>query len=83
MPETFEYWNELATSRNYKNRFRSEYNILLIRTRRLATLLDKHEAGEVNFEADYPWELLSDQYCAMCQYLGILQKRAEYEDIQL
>ena len=30
MPETFEYWNDLALSDNYKDRFRSEYNILLI-----------------------------------------------------
>lgn len=41
MPETFEYWNDLALSDNYKDRFRSEYNILLIRTRKLSNMLKK------------------------------------------
>lgn len=41
MPETFEYWNDLALSNNYKDRFRSEYNILLIRTRKLSNMLKK------------------------------------------
>ena len=49
MPETFEYWNDLALSDNYKDRFRSEYNILLIRTRKLSNMLKKWEDGDLDF----------------------------------
>lgn len=47
MPETFEYWNDLALSDNYKDRFRSEYNILLIRTRKLSNMLKSGQTANL------------------------------------
>ena len=83
MPETFEYWNDLALSDNYKDRFRSEYNILLIRTRKLSNTLKKWEDGELDFTTGCPYQLLEEQCVVMTQYLSILQKRAKLENILL
>ena len=83
MPETFEYWNDLALSDNYKDRFRSEYNILLIRTRKLSNMLKKWEDGELDFTPDCPYQLLEEQCVVMALYLSILQKRAKLENILL
>ena len=83
MPETFEYWNDLALSDNYKDRFRSEYNILLIRTRKLSNMLKKLKNEELDFTHDSPCRLLEEQCVVMAQYLSILQKRAKLENILL
>lgn len=83
MTKTFEYWNDLALSEDYKDRFRSEYHMLLIRARRLSNGLKRWSNGELNFTPDCPYQLLEAQLTAMNQYLDILRVRAKLENISL
>ena len=68
---------------NYKIRFMFEYSTLKIRTLKLERMLTRWENNELDFEPDSPYYILEKQLEYMRGYLHILEKRAEYENIDL
>ena len=67
----------------YQEIFIKEYNELHDRTVKLDNMLKKYKNGELDFEPDCPYELLYTQLIYMINYLCVLEKRAEIEDIKL
>ena len=67
----------------YQERFINEYNELHDRTVKLDNMLKKYKNGELDFEPDCPYELLYTQLVYMINYLCVLEKRAEIENIKL
>lgn len=73
----------LMTSDGYKERFKAEYYQLKIREEKLLTVLEKYERGTLNFEPTCPISVLREQHKIMNSYLGVLEKRAKIEGIEL
>lgn len=71
------------TSPDYKERFKAEYQQLLIRYGKLDNMLLRYEAGTLDFEPTCPIDLLKHQLIIMGDYLGILKSRAAIEGIEL
>lgn len=80
---TLEETCALMTSADYKERFTAEYWQLRERLRKLAELLNKWDAGTLDFIPTCPREILDEQYAVMDKYLSILFKRAEIEGVSL
>ncbi len=68
-------------SADYKERFCAEYNQLCIRGRKLIKMLEKWEAGELNFTPTCPRELLEKQAGLMNELMGVMEERARIEGI--
>lgn len=68
---------------DYKERFKAEFYQLEIRIKKLATMLEKWEAGELEFTPSCPYELLEAQLNAMRSYSYFLHERAKIEDVAL
>lgn len=73
----------LMTSGDYKERFKAEYWQLRERLRKLAALLNKWDAGTLDFTPDCPREILDRQIRTMADYIGILGERAAIEGVTL
>lgn len=71
----------LMTSENHKERFQAEYQQLTIRYKKLKTMLDKWDKGELNFLPDCPRGVYNLQIRAMADYLVALEARAAIEQI--
>lgn len=74
---------ELMQSSDYRDRFKAEYYQTRIRFEKLRTMLDKYQAGTLDFEPDCPIDLLNEQLRYMLRYLCCLEIRAEIEGIKL
>lgn len=74
---------ELMKSSDFKDRFRAEYYQLEIRTKKLASMLDKYKAGTLEFIPKCSAEILNVQYELMKAYLHTLKERAIIEGIEL
>lgn len=74
---------EMMLSSDYKERFKAEYIQLDIRLKKLRTMLDKYNKGELDFTPDCPSDLLEYQYETMKRYLMILEQRAAKEGVIL
>lgn len=70
-------------SGSYKERFKAEYQQLVIRQHKLAVFLDKYASGELDFTPSCPYEMLLRQKFVMDMYKGILEQRALIEGISL
>jgi hypothetical protein len=73
----------LMTSADYKERFIAEYAQAEIRRRKLRTMLQKWERGELDFTPTCPIGVLGAQLAAMQEYVISLEKRAIIEKIEL
>ena len=73
----------LMTSRDYRERFKAEYYQLKIRIEKLSAMLEKWDAGELNFTPTCPKDLLEKQCNHMDDYRRILEQRARLEGIVL
>lgn len=73
----------MMQSESYKERFKAEYFQLAIRLQKLRDMVEKWDAGTLNFEPTCPREMYDKQLMAMSQYLDVLEKRAEIEGIEL
>ena len=73
----------LMTSPEYKERFKAEYIQLLIRYRRLDTMINELDNNTLNFTPTCPRQVLSKQRVIIRAYLKTLQVRALIEDIDL
>ena len=60
-----------------------EYKELANRAEKLHTMLDKYDAGLLDFTPQTPIGLLRAQLSVMCAYMEILEERAEIEGVDL
>lgn len=70
-------------SSDFKDRFKAEYYQLDIRIKKLSDMLDKYNAGTLEFIPKCSIEILSVQYEFMRAYLHALKERAIIEGIEL
>ena len=68
---------------DWQQRFLLEYEMLAERAERLSSMLDKYDAGKLDFKPQTPIGLLRAQLSVMCSYMAILEERAEFEGIDL
>lgn len=80
---TLERTAELMLSGDYRERMAAEWVQIKIRLSRLQSMLDDYQEGKLNFEPTCPITLLREQALVMQEYVEILEKRAELEDIRL
>lgn len=74
---------EMMNSSDYKERFKAEYQQVVIRYKKLAAMLEKWDAGELNFEPTCPRSTYNMQIKAMTDYIVVLEARAVMEDVDL
>ena len=74
---------ELMTSADYKDRLKAEYWQTKIRYDKLCIMLEKYEAGKLDFKPTCPIYVLEKQRRWMGGYLEILEFRAMQEGIDL
>ena len=74
---------EMMNSTDYKERFKAEYNQLVIRYKGLRAMLDKWDNGTLQFEPTCPRSTYNMQIKAMADYLAVLEARAVMENIVL
>lgn len=74
---------EMMLSDEYKERFKAEYYQLKIRYDKLDAILNKFEAGILEFKPTCPIGLLFNQKNSMYDYILILEERARIEGIEL
>lgn len=70
-------------SADYKDRFYAEYWQTKQRYEKLHRIIVMYEANKLPFTPSCPIDLLKEQEHFMCQYLSILEVRAEFERINL
>lgn len=74
---------EMMNSADYKERFKAEYQQVVIRYQKLKTMLDKWDNGELNFNPTCPRSTYNMQIKAMTDYIAVLEARAVMEDVVL
>lgn len=74
---------EMMNSKDYKERFKAEYHQLVIRYRGLKAMLEKWDAGLLNFEPTCPRSTYNMQIKTMTDYIAVLEARAVMEGIEL
>lgn len=74
---------DMMTSDDYKERFRAEYGQVVIRYNKLKSMLEKWDAGNLNFNPTCPRSTYNIQIKAMTDYIAILEARAVMEHIIL
>lgn len=74
---------ELMVSSDYKERFKGEYIQLVNRYNGLKKMVEKWDAGKLDFEPTCPRTYYDVQLDAMQRYIGILEDRAELENIKI
>ena len=72
---------ELMNSEDYKERFKAEFYQTKIRYKKLCDVIEKYEAGTLDFKPGCPVDLLKEQAAHMWEYLYVLEDRADLEDI--
>jgi len=73
----------LMASADYKERFKAEYYQLVIRFKKLQTMLEKWNKGELDFTPTCPKAAYAFQVKAMSEYIASLEVRAAIECIEL
>lgn len=68
---------------DWKERFKKEYYELRERFQKLDMMIGQYEKGKLEFEPKCSIDLLNGQRSTMWNYLKILEKRAEIEEIKL
>ena len=68
---------------DWQQRFVIEYEELANRAGKLRAMLDKYDAGVLDFTPQTPIGVLRAQLSVMCAYMSILEERAEIEGIDL
>ena len=74
---------EMMNSADYKERFKAEYQQVVIRYKKLKAMLDKWDDGELDFTPTCPRSTYNMQIKAMADYLAVLEARAVMENIVL
>ena len=68
---------------DWQQRFLFEYEELADRAEKLRVILDKYDAGVLDFTPQTPIGVLRAQLSVMCAYMSILEERAEFESVDL
>ena len=68
---------------DWQQRFVIEYEELADRAEKLQAMLDKYDAGLLDFTPQTPIGMLRAQLSIMCAYMSILEERAEIEGVDL
>lgn len=74
---------EMMNSADFKERFRAEFNQLVIRYEGLKGMLEKWDKNELSFSPTCPRSTYNIQIKAMVDYIAILEARAVMEGIEL
>ena len=74
---------EMMNSADYKERFKAEYQQVVIRYQKLAAMLQKWDNGELNFTPTCPRSTYDMQVRAMADYIAVLEARAVMESVDL
>lgn len=74
---------EMMNSADYKERFKAEYQQVVIRYSKLAAMLDKWDNGKLNFTPTCPRSTYNMQVRAMTDYIAVLEARAVMEGVDL
>lgn len=74
---------EMMSSDDYKERFRAEYYQVVIRYKKLQSMLDKWDNGNLNFNPTCPRSTYNMQIQAMTEYIAVLEARAVMENVDL
>lgn len=76
---------EMMNSSDYKERFRAEYQQVVIRYQKLKSMLEKWDAGseKLDFEPTCPRSTYNMQIKAMTDYIAALEARAVMENVEL
>lgn len=74
---------EMMLSKDHKERFRAEYYQLVNRYERLKSMLEKWDAGTLDFKPASSRAIYSIQIEAMERYIVVLELRASTEKIDL
>lgn len=70
-------------SKDYKERFKAEYQQIKIRYYKLCKMLQDNQNNKLSFELKCPLKLLEEQCNTMYRYLSLLEQRAIVENISL
>lgn len=70
-------------SNDYNERFIAEFQQLEIRFNKLYSMLQKWDAGDLDFEPHCPRELMLEQLSIMSKLKVIMRERAGWEGIEL
>lgn len=70
-------------SADYKERLKAEYNQAAIRLGNLEAMLDKWDAGKLDFSPTCPLSTYGMQIDAMANYIAVLEARAAMEGIDI
>ena len=73
----------LMQSEDYKERFKAEYHQVVIRFKKLKTMLDKWDNGTLEFTPTCPRAAYNFQVKAMADYIASLEVRAAIEGVEL
>ena len=73
----------LMNSADYKERFKAEYLQVVVRYEKLKAMLEKWDAGKLDFTPTCPRSTYNIQIKAMTDYIAILEARAVMENIDL
>lgn len=74
---------EGMNSADYKERFKAEYQQLVIRYTGLKSMLEKWDADSLEFEPTCPRSTYNMQIKAMTDYIAVLEARAVMEGVDL
>lgn len=73
----------MMQSADYKERFKAEYQQVVIRYQKLLGMLEKWDKGELDFIPACPRSTYNMQISAMTNYIAVLEARAVMEDVDL
>lgn len=73
----------MMNSADYKERFKAEYQQVVIRYKKLSDMLHRWDSGELNFTPTCPRSTYNMQVKAMTDYISVLEARAVMEGIEL
>ena len=73
----------MMESEYYKERFKAEYYQIVIRYKKLFSMLEKWDNGTLEFNPTCPRSTYNIQVKAMTDYIAILEARAVMEGIVL
>ena len=74
---------EMMNNADYKERFKAEYQQVVIRYRKLAAMLENWDKGELNFTPTCARSTYNMQVRAMTDYIAVLEARAVMEGVDL
>ena len=74
---------KMAKDADFKIRFKAEYKMLKNRADKLEAMLEKYQAGTLDFTPNCSYNLLHEQLVYMRQYQRTLEERAKIESVDL